>query len=49
MCCERERITREFQRLFKFYELDPDTRAVSIRERRRLTECNALLSSSIIL
>jgi hypothetical protein len=33
MCCERERITREFQRLFKSYELDPDTRAVSIRTK----------------
>ena len=47
MCCERERITREFQRLFKSYELDPDTRAVSIRtkEIRRLQRSP---SSSII-
>ena len=28
MCCERERLTREFQRLCKSYEYDPDTRAV---------------------
>ncbi|CAF0759909.1 unnamed protein product [Rotaria sordida] len=29
MCCERERITREFQRLSKSYELDPDTRSLN--------------------
>ncbi|CAF0849862.1 unnamed protein product [Rotaria sp. Silwood1] len=29
MCCERERLTREFQRLFKSYELDPDTRSLN--------------------
>lgn len=28
MCCERERITREYQRLYKSYEVDSDTRAV---------------------
>jgi len=28
MCCERERLTREYQRLYKSYEVDPDTRAV---------------------
>lgn len=28
MCCERERLTREFQRLYKSYEIDPDTRGV---------------------
>ena len=28
MCCERERITREYQRLYKSYELDSDTRSV---------------------
>lgn len=28
MCCERERLTREFQRLYKSYELDSDTRSV---------------------
>ena len=30
MCCERERLTREYQRLYKSYELDSDTRAVRI-------------------
>lgn len=30
MCCERERLTREYQRLYKSYELDPDTRSVCI-------------------
>jgi len=33
MCCERERLTREFQRLYKSYELDPDTRSVCIIQR----------------
>ena len=28
MCCERERLTRESQRLYKSYELDPDSRCV---------------------
>ena len=28
MCCERERLTRECQRLFNPYEFDSDTRAV---------------------
>jgi hypothetical protein len=30
MCCERERLTREYQRLYKSYELDPDTRSVCL-------------------
>ncbi|CAF1226522.1 unnamed protein product [Adineta steineri] len=29
MCCERERLTREFQRLLNPYEFDPDTRALN--------------------
>ncbi|CAF4231107.1 unnamed protein product [Rotaria socialis] len=29
MCCERERITREYQRVYKSYELDPDTRSLN--------------------
>jgi len=29
MCCERERITREYQRLYKSYEVDPETRALN--------------------
>jgi hypothetical protein len=33
MCCERERLTREFQRLSNTYELDPDNRSVCIIER----------------
>lgn len=33
MCSERERITREFQRLYKSYELDPETRAVGKNRR----------------
>ena len=35
MCCERERITREYQRLFNSYEFDPDTRAVCITIQKK--------------
>jgi hypothetical protein len=37
MCCERERLTREYQRLFKLYELDPDTRSVCIELKVRFS------------
>jgi hypothetical protein len=34
ICCERERLTREYQRLFSSYEFDPDTRAVRIVKKK---------------